>query len=82
MTSLYGIEPLTGAYGRSYTSVSKAQADFNDDKDFRMASGSYINKSQLLEMGVTTIAFRYDSNRKKDYLKVQTEKQAARGRND
>jgi hypothetical protein len=77
MTSLYGIEPLMGAYGRSYTSIKVAQADFNNDKDFCMASGSYVNKPQLVEMGVTMIDFRYGKgNTKKDCLKVQTEKQA------
>ena len=79
MVSLYGIEPLTGAYGRSYTSIKAAQADFNADKDFRMCGGGYVNKPQLVEIGVTMVDFRYGKgNTKKDCLLVQTDRQAAK----
>ena len=72
MVSLYGIEPIQAAYGRSYTSIKAAQADFDNDLDFIMANGSYVNKPQLVEMGVTMIDFRYGKgNTKKDCLKCK-----------
>jgi len=40
---LLGIEPLTGAYGRFYKSISAMQKDFNEGKDFKMVNGSYCS---------------------------------------
>jgi hypothetical protein len=75
MVSLYGIEPLQAAYGRSYTSIKKAQSDFDNDLDFRTASGSYINRPQLVEMDVELIDFRYGKGgTKKDCLKCKKRK--------
>lgn len=37
---------VVGAYGRDYTSLAKAKADWNDDRDFSMVnSNQKINKS-------------------------------------
>lgn len=44
---MFGIEPLTPAYGRVYTSLKAAQYDFDLDKDFKTSMGQYINKPQL-----------------------------------
>jgi len=72
MVSLYGIEPIQAAYGRSYTSIKAAQADFDNDLDFKMANGSYVNKPQLVEMGIERIDLRYGKGgTKKNCLKCK-----------
>ena len=70
MVNLFGVEPLSGAYGRDYTSIKAAQADFDAGKDFRTAGGSYVGKSELANDGVTQIDIRYAKNQKKGVLKV------------
>jgi hypothetical protein len=39
MTDLFGIEPLQGAYGRTYKSAKTLNEDWNAGKDFRCPSG-------------------------------------------
>lgn len=79
MVALYGIEPLTGALGRFYTSIKVAQQDFNLGKEFKTSGNQYINKAELARMGVIMVDFRYGAGgRKKDCLLVQTEKRAAK----
>ena len=68
--SLFGLEPLQPAYGRDYKSLKQAQIDFNADKDFATAMGQYINKPQVVDMNMSQIRVRYDSNRKTGFLKV------------
>ena len=69
--SLFGIEPLTPAYGRDYTSKKALLADFDKDKDFLMPSGVPINKAQLVQMGVKRIRVRYAKLRKTDVIEVK-----------
>lgn len=73
---LFGIEPLSGAYGRDYTSIKKAQADFDAGKDFKMPGGTVTDKQTLVTLGVVMVDIRYNKNRDKDCLRVQTETQA------
>ena len=47
---MFGVEPLTPAYGRDYKSKREAQADFDADKDFMCASGQYTNRADLAQM--------------------------------
>jgi hypothetical protein len=68
--SLFGIEPLTPAYGRDYTSLKAMQEDFDNNKDFRTPGGAVINKAQLLTMEVKIIDCRYSKLTKKGILKV------------
>ena len=54
-----GVEPLMPAYGRRYTTFNEAQVALDDDLDFHCNSPSrgYINRQELLEQGVTEVAF-------------------------
>lgn len=61
---------ITPAYGRDYKSVKEVQADFDADKDFVEAmSGSYINKTQLVELKQRSVNVRYAKLRKVTVLK-------------
>jgi hypothetical protein len=54
----------TPAYGRDYTNQKQVLTDWLADKDFRETStGSYVNRSQAKQMGLSVI-IRYDKNRK------------------
>lgn len=44
---MFGLEPLTGAYGRRYSSLQAMQADFDKGLDFRTPSGAYTSKREL-----------------------------------
>ena len=59
MVNMFGLEPISPAYGRDYTSVAKLKADFEANKDFRAANGSYTNRSDLFAFGVRQITVRY-----------------------
>jgi hypothetical protein len=62
---------LTPAYGRDYKSQKEIQADLDADKDFIEAmSGSYVNRSQLREIGHTAVNVRYAKLRKVTICKV------------
>jgi hypothetical protein len=64
--SMFGIEPLSPAYGRKYTSKAAAQADFDANKDFTSCFGQYINKEQLVPLckkcGMKTIKVYINKN--------------------
>lgn len=52
------------AYGRDYKNQKDVLTDWKADKDFRETStGSYVNRSQALEMGLSVI-IRYDKSMK------------------
>jgi hypothetical protein len=59
---------LTPAYGRDYKSKAEILADINAGKDFQAHSYtgevSYINKEQLLRLGMTIVNVRYAKQRK------------------
>ena len=66
---------LTGAYGRDYTSKTKALADFDANKDFILnsfgaGSNKPINRSQLVEEGVTKVFIRYGKLRYKTEVEL------------
>lgn len=47
---------VIGAYGRTYNSQAAVQADWDADKDFRLAGHSAVtNKSDCEQMGVKVI---------------------------
>lgn len=53
---------LTPAYGRDYKSKAEVIADFNANKDFvanDMGRGGYINKEQILQLGLKSVNIRY-----------------------
>lgn len=67
---MFGVTPIVPAYGRDYKNKKDLIADFNANKDFQTPSGSYINKSQILEMNMSTIQVRYSNNRKTTVIDV------------
>ena len=68
---MFGVAPLTPAYGRDYKSLKTAQADFDADKDFNTAMGQYVNKPQLRNMGLKQIQVHFSKLRKTGMLKVK-----------
>jgi hypothetical protein len=61
------------AYGRDYNSEDYVRRDWNNNKDFRIVEGSYINKQQTKELianGVTELNVRYSKLRKKLIIKL------------
>ena len=69
--NLFGIEPLTPAYGRDYKSKKAIQADFDAGKDFLMSSGSYVDQKSLAAEGVHKIMARYAKQTKVTTLTVR-----------
>ena len=45
---MFGVLPITPAYGRAPNSRKAAQADLNNDLDWRASNGQYINRPQLV----------------------------------
>jgi len=58
---MFGISPLTPAYGRTYNSLKAVQDDFDAGKDFNTPFSGYINKEQLLGK-TASIQVRYGKN--------------------
>jgi len=71
MVNMFGLEPLTPAYGRDYTSIAKLKADFDSDMDFVTSSGSYTNRRDLFKFGVRQITVRYGKLRKTASVEVK-----------
>ena len=46
---MFGLEPLTPAYGRDYKSLEELKTDFYNNKDFMTPSGRYTSFTELLE---------------------------------
>ncbi len=46
---MFGILPLTPAYGRDPKSKKAAQADLDNNLDWRTGSGQYISRVELVE---------------------------------
>jgi len=59
---MFGLVPLMPAYGRDYETLEDAQADFDNNRDFRTPSGPYTNKSDLerLYPDMEDIRVRFD----------------------
>lgn len=66
---------LTPAYGRDYKSKKEIEKDLNEGKDFVVNSyndnGRYINREQLLELGMKTVNVRYADNRKVTVIAIK-----------
>lgn len=66
---------LTPAYGRDYKSKAEIIADLNNGKDFIANSytgeSSYINKEQLIELGMKQVTVRYAQQRKVTVIPVK-----------
>lgn len=70
--NLFGIEPLSPAYGAVYMSEKDAQEALDAGKDFSTPMSGYISKHDLLEKGVKEIGCRYGKRlEKKTVLKVR-----------
>lgn len=63
---MFGLVPLKPAYGRDYETLEDAQADFDNNKDFRTPSGPYTNKSDLEHMHPDMGSIRVRFNRLTD----------------
>lgn len=61
------------AYGRDYKNKAEIQAALDADKDFLTSelNSQLINKSQLLELGHTSVVVRYGNQRKTALLKIR-----------
>lgn len=46
---MFGILPLTPAYGRDYRSAKAVQEDFNKNSDFKCTDGRYINLVDIID---------------------------------
>ena len=67
---MFGISPITPAFGRDYRSKKAVLEDFDADKDFLSARGQPINKSQIKEEGIKDIQVRFGKLRKTAMLEV------------
>ena len=67
---MFGISPICPAYGRDYKNLKDLEADFNADKDFITPAGQYINKSQIIQEGMTSIQVRYAKKKKTTMIEV------------
>ena len=56
---MFGITPLTPAYGRDYKNKKEVLEDFNLNKDFNTSMGQPINKDQIIDMGLHSVNIRY-----------------------
>ncbi len=66
---MFGLEPLTPAYGRDYINIVDVQKDFDNDKDFKTAGGPYTNKSDLLKLTkLVQIRVRFSNLEETDFL--------------
>lgn len=79
---MFGVFPLTPAYGRDYTSAAQVLADFNADKDFQTPSGRVTNRADLRELVASgrihvssrgTLQIRYGKLRKLVIVYLGTE---------
>jgi len=70
---MFGLEPLTPAYGRDYKSLKAVQEDFDGNKDFMTQSGQVTNKSDLVQMhpGKGQFRVRYQRMTKVNFVKVK-----------
>jgi len=67
---MFGVIPLSPAYGRDYKNVADIKIDFDNGKDFLTPSGRYINKSDIQNMKYTSIEVRYNRLRSVTAIKV------------
>lgn len=54
---MFGIFPLTGAYGRDYKSQAALMLDWNSGKDFQCINGQYCSKRDFPEGETITIRY-------------------------
>ena len=68
---MFGVSPLTPAYGRDYKSLKALESDFNDLKDFKTPDGQAINKTDLLGLKMTTIRVRWANIQKTAVIQIK-----------
>ncbi len=56
---MFGIEPLTPAYGKDYESIAQARYDLFEGKDFKTANGQYCSIRDLRRLGMKTVQVRF-----------------------
>lgn len=62
---MFGLEPLTPAYGRDYkTHDEVVKAFMIDEKDFVAANGQYCSIRDVAKLGLNEVTIRYDRLRK------------------
>lgn len=68
---MLGLSPLTPAYGRDYKSKKALEEDFNNNEDFQTPEYTYVNKEDLMQMGIKSIQVRYGNLRKTTVIKIK-----------
>ncbi len=59
MPNMFGIEPLTPAYGRDYECAAQVKYDLERGTDFVCANGQYCSIRDLRDLGAETIQVRF-----------------------
>lgn len=67
---MFGVSPITPAYGRDYKNRKDVKTDFNKNLDFVTPMGQYINKAQLKDMDCKSIQVRFSKNKKTFVLEI------------
>lgn len=68
---MFGVTPLSPAYGRDYKFKAEVVADFDAGKDFSTPFKGYINKAQVVELGLPRVEVRYAKQRKSCIVEVK-----------
>jgi len=56
---MFGVTPLSPAYGRDYKSAKEVKEDFLAGKDFQTPAGQYINIRAFDALDLQTVEIRY-----------------------
>lgn len=67
---MFGVAPLTPAYGRDYRTLREAQAHLDAGKDFVAATGQYIGLAELQHLGLREVRVRFARLTKTGVLKI------------
>lgn len=60
---MFGLFPLTPAYGRVYNNEAQVRQDFlANEKDFATPSGQYTSARELRQLGFKSATIRYGKN--------------------
>ncbi len=69
---MFGLSPLSPAYGRDYASPKAAQADFDNGRDFMTAAGQYVGKLELAAAGFSAAKIECRSADKRRVFMLST----------
>lgn len=67
---MFGILPLSPAFGQDFPSKKEVEKDFNDNKDFRTSTGHSINKEQIKGLNMKRVDVMYQKFTKVTSIKV------------